>query len=673
MRKIRLLKLKIKNFRCFDDLELNFDGKSKVLAGTNEAGKTATADAYSWLISDKDSKGNGNPVIKPYDRENSNEEFKHHLNTIVEGTFQILKDGSFEKEFTLKKDYYEKWTRKRGTTTEEFSGHTTDYYIDDVPEKKSDYEDFIDNIIDYETLKLISDPLYFSEQLHWKEQREIIYNMADRPDPGEVAAKCEKYYLAEKLEDTTTEKHQKKLKAKMKKINKKLDKIPARIDEVQKSISGMEITADKSELQKELKQLNERLEELQEEKAELKNDSQSSVMKEIINLKAELQTKKEELLEKANNRFEQYREEKRKLESAKDNYEVRIQNLNNTIELQEKRKKEADNRRQELLNKYHEVDKREFDEEAKTCDKCGQKLPEDQIEEIKQQFNKKKSNKLADIKSKGQKQAKIKEEADENIEKALAGVEKYNNKIDELDFERVDTGLEKGKEYKEKIKNNELDELKDIAQEIEELEDTKPDSEPVDLKDINAEISDIKKDSKAIEKQLSNIENMEKAKARVEELQEEEQKLVDNYEQFEKELYDLEAYIKTEIEMMEEDINNKFKVAEFKMFEKQVNGAINETCEAMKNGVPYGELNTGSQYQVGMDIINTLSEHYGIAAPVFVDNRERIASLPEVDSQTIQLVMTPDRDKLEMINMADEDEAAEFVSEEAGVKRESLF
>ena len=104
MNKIRLLKLNIENFRGIKDLQLKFDGKDKVLAGTNEVGKTTVADAYSWLISDKDSKGNSQFEIKPLDEDN---EPIHHLNTIVEGTFQILKDGKFDREFTLKKDYYD--------------------------------------------------------------------------------------------------------------------------------------------------------------------------------------------------------------------------------------------------------------------------------------------------------------------------------------------------------------------------------------------------------------------------------------------------------------------------------------------------------------------------------------------------------------------------------------
>lgn len=670
MRKLRLLKLKLQDFRGEENRTIKFDGEDRVLAGTNEAGKTTIADAYKWLLSDEDSKGNTRFEIKPLD---SNNNPIHHLNSIVEGQFQLLKDGKFEREFTLKKDYHEVWRRKKGTTTEVMKGHTTDYYIDEVEESKGDYEEYIDNIIDYDTLKLITDPLYFNEQLHWTEQQEIIFNMVDRPKPTDVATKIEKYYLAEKLENKSVEKFEKELKNKMKKLDDQLKTIPASINEVQKTLSSYDIQGDEQELKIAIQKLEKRLEELQVKKAELKNDSQSAVMKKIIDLKAELQNKKEKLLENANNRLDQYEREKRKLESAELNYRTRINNLENTIELNQNKKERAEERRKELLAEYHEVDNKTFDDDAKVCDKCGQDLPEEQVEKIKAKFNKKKSDDLIDIKSKGIRQAENIEEAEDNIKTALAGVKDIEEKIENLDYKTVEEGLDKGAEYKSKIKNNELEGLKELADEINELQDKKPDTEPEKLTDVNAEIADIKTAIKTKEKQINNIDNKKKAEARIDELQQQEQIIIDNHEKLDRTLADLDKYVKAEIEMIEDDVNDMFDITTFKLFDKQVNGDIKETCEAMKGGVPYSELNTGSQYKVGMDIIKTLTNHFGITAPIFIDNRERIARLPEVDSQTVHLVMTPEYKELKMLNMSNEDEREEFIEEKAGITRDKLF
>ena len=671
MRKLRLLKLKIENFKGVKKLELDFKGKDRVLAGTNKVGKTTVADAFSWLISNKNSEGVTQFEIKPLNK-NNNE--IHHLNTVVEGTFQIIKDGSFEREFVLKKDYHEKWARKRGTTTEKFTGHTTDYYIDDMPEKKPDFKSFINNIIDYETFKLISDPLYFNEQVEWLEQRKIIYRLVDRPEPGEVSAKAELYYLAEKLENVSASKYRSQIKSKMTKIDKKkLDKIRAKIDEVQKNLQGMNINEEKQSIEQSIEKLNTELDWLQEKRAVLKSESQSGKLSKLVDLKSELQGKKEKKLIKANKRIEQYQNEKTKKKNQQMNYETRIKNLENTIELQIERKTSAEEKRKKLLKEYRRIKAEKFPDDGYSCSKCGQKLTEEQVKDLKNNFNKDKSDDLAKVKNKGKNQARLINEATKKIDEANQSIKKLNDMIDGIDLESLDKGLEKGKEYKEKINNNELEDLKELADKIKELNDTADDSTPVDLSSINSKIADTKDELKEKERKLNVIHSKEKAEKRIDELQEEEQTLVNNYETLEKELNDIEKYIKTEIEMLEDDVNGIFELTHFKLFKTQVNGAITETCEAMKEGVPYSELNTGSKYQVGMDIIRTFSNHYGILAPVFIDNRERIAKLPEIDSQTIQLVMTPDRDSLEMINMANEDEMATFIKEEAGIKRESLF
>ena len=91
-------------------------------------------------------------------------------------------------------------------------------------------------------------------------------------------------------------------------------------------------------------------------------------------------------------------------------------------------------------------------------------------------------------------------------------------------------------------------------------------------------------------------------------------------------------------------INNKFRLARFKLFEDQINGGLAEVCETTLNGVPYPSINNAGRIQSGMDIIRTLQDHYGIKAPVWIDNRESIIELPEMDCQIISLVVS-DADK----------------------------
>jgi len=106
------------------------------------------------------------------------------------------------------------------------------------------------------------------------------------------------------------------------------------------------------------------------------------------------------------------------------------------------------------------------------------------------------------------------------------------------------------------------------------------------------------------------------------------------------------------VQLLEEKINSKFKMARFKLFDVQVNGALAETAETMYNGVPYSSLNNGAKINVGLDIINTLSEHYGFMAPIFIDNREAITQLIPVQAQVISLFVS-EKDKTLRVEIAE--------------------
>ena len=55
--------------------------------------------------------------------------------------------------------------------------------------------------------------------------------------------------------------------------------------------------------------------------------------------------------------------------------------------------------------------------------------------------------------------------------------------------------------------------------------------------------------------------------------------------------------------------------------------------------VPYNQANTGSRMYAGLEIINTLGRYWNMSLPVFIDNAESYTSLPQIDSQVIQLIV----------------------------------
>ncbi len=66
--------------------------------------------------------------------------------------------------------------------------------------------------------------------------------------------------------------------------------------------------------------------------------------------------------------------------------------------------------------------------------------------------------------------------------------------------------------------------------------------------------------------------------------------------------------------------------------------------ECEYDGVSYSSLNSGHRIVVGLDIISTLQEAYGVKAPVWIDNAEGINdfNLPVMDCQMVSLAVSDD-------------------------------
>jgi len=107
------------------------------------------------------------------------------------------------------------------------------------------------------------------------------------------------------------------------------------------------------------------------------------------------------------------------------------------------------------------------------------------------------------------------------------------------------------------------------------------------------------------------------------------------------------------VKLLEENINSHFKYVRFKMFNLQVNGGIDECCDAMVNTngcyVPFVDANHAGKTNGGIDCINTLCAYYRVTAPIFVDFDESVSERIESDSQIISLVKPETFVKLDKI------------------------
>ena len=69
MKKVKILKLSLLNFKGIKQLEITFNGTTKIY-GDNATGKTTLVDAFTWLLFGKDSTDRKDFSIKTFDSNN---------------------------------------------------------------------------------------------------------------------------------------------------------------------------------------------------------------------------------------------------------------------------------------------------------------------------------------------------------------------------------------------------------------------------------------------------------------------------------------------------------------------------------------------------------------------------------------------------------------------------
>jgi hypothetical protein len=179
-----------------------------------------------------------------------------------------------------------------------------------------------------------------------------------------------------------------------------------------------------------------------------------------------------------------------------------------------------------------------------------------------------------------------------------------------------------------------------LVETLEAADESRPDTST-----LRAAVESLERDVAAAERVLSEVEQYRRGLARIKELKAEEKRLAAEYERLEREVFLIEAFVRAKVRLLTDRINSRFKLARFKLFNVLVNGSVEECCETLYEGVPYGTaLNRGARLNVGLDIINTLTEHYGFIAPVWVDNAEAVTRLIPVRGQLIRLIVSePDK------------------------------
>lgn len=631
---MKLTKLELLNFKGLKAFTIHFNG-DVIIRGDNATGKTTVFDSVCWLLFGKDSLDRADFEIKTLDRG----EPIHKVNHEVTGTFTLDEGGTVE----LKRVYREKYSSPRGGEVT-MTGHTTDYFVDGVPKKEKEYKEIVNSLVDENIFKLITNPLYFNETYSWQNRRKLLLEMCgDISDEDVIAEYSELKALTDILSGHSVDDHRKVVAAKKSAINKELDMIPVRIDEALRGKPTIDTPRDV--LIQEISLATTTIETLEADKALLVNghavvDTRAElrdVQRRLIARESELQMEYKKQSALKSNEYDMVVSELNNLSSKVENTKHRLDTSNRDIQLIESTINELMHQRQQVNEDAFVMD---IDE---NCPTCGQKLPAEQIQAAREKaetnFNLRKSKRLEEINQ----SIELKQQDIENFEKRNASLES------------VET-LEALIKAKELVKQTITDEIGQLTAPV--LDD---DSIYADLKaeefmlqmkldesntdhseeiaDIDKRIATTKEHRFNLETELNKYEEAKRIDTRVAELESQQAELAAEKSKLDEASYLMDEFIKAKVNMLEDVINSRFKLARFKMFNVMINGNIEECCETTYKGVPYRSMNNAARINVGLDIINALTSYFKVNAPVFIDNAEAVTEFVPVNSQTIKLIV----------------------------------
>lgn len=627
---MKLSAITLNNFKGIKFINFEFDGNDASIYGDNATGKTTIFDSLCWLLFGKDSLDRADFEIKTL----VNGEPLHNVNHEVEAIFSN-DDGT---SFTLKRIYRERYSNPRGGETK-LTGHTTDYFINEVPVKEKEYKAFINNMINEDVFKLITNPLYFNEQYSWQNRRKLLLEMCgDVDDESVINSRDDLKRLAQLLNGHTVEEQKKIVAAKKTALNKELDMIPIRIDEAVRN--KPEIALDKTKLTQDIQVIMNGIDELEKEKAIINNGFEATEKhSKIREINRQLEARRSEVLsdykkdkQALRSKYELSLMQLKSLEAERDRYYDRHNDLNRDIDLENKRI-------EKLQDEFNSFNNQAFD--TVNCPTCGQPYPDEKRAELETIFNTQKSTNL--------------EEWQKLIDSAKAMKQSYMEqqdlmavKVDGLTNQIVDKQKEYDshfKDYEELQEPNIEDDpaYKDLKAELFILElDDGNEADDDKLLKIDTELKELKSKKLALETELNKFKMVADIDTRIAELETQQRKLAEEKNLLDETSFLIDEFVKTKVDLLEQSINSHFEYARFKMFNGLVNGSIEECCETTYKGVPYRSMNNAARMNVGLDIINALTKFYNVTAPVFIDNAEAVTDFIKCNSQTIKLVVDAD-------------------------------
>ena len=638
-----LKRLELENFKGVKKAAYDFGDETRI-DGQNASGKSTIVDAFCWLLFNKDSHGNapGSDKFreKPLD---ANGQEIHYLETSVTACFDL--DG---QPFNLRRMQKENWVKKRGCADATYQGNVSTYWINEVETKSTDFSARIASIANGDVFLLITTLGAFTA-MDWKKRRALLMSLSGIDVDAELLTRAEYAAIAKEAAaiNASIDDLRKVFTDRKKRIAQELTLIPARIDEARR----MRPDFTEREMNDAEFNLNDALTDLKKcdeliAKQSAGDGSAAALQSQILSVESELIAAKRRISDDFNANRDRLR---RDLNDAirRSDAAQKAQIAASKLAVDAKVKvSDSGNALENLRAEYKTVYASSFipPEVQDVCPTCGQSIPQERIAaaiaDAKTRFDADRANRLAEINRRGQEL----KQRDMALREACDAAEEALTQAD-ADFAAAQHDLDTAKaEYAaypavpDFTADARVQELQDQLYALRSEKTNSPDEKMKQLVDRRDELQVRIDNARAI---LAKRDTAKQVDARIAELEANQTELGQKRAEIEVLICDVEHFIADRCGLLEESINRQFPTIRWKLFDRQINGALVDCCECLipSDGtfVPYGCANTAASVNADIEIIGVLSRHYEVTAPLFVDNAERVNYIVRHAGQLITL------------------------------------
>lgn len=635
MTKIKLQSIAINNFKGIRFLKLNMDGRNSNIQGANGSGKTTIYKAYYWCLT-----GNTlepNETVQTLDQDN---EIIHKIETSVE--MVLLIDDSYE--VTLERKLVEKW-RALGMPDESFTGTEQTQFFNEVPFNKKEFSAKLNSICDLDKWILLSNINTFMS-LKTDDRRKMLIEIAGDVDEQKLMAPYPAVMKAVNTEKKSIDELKIQTLSTKKRSNDELKSIPRQIDAQDRLKVNEDFEAKKREkdvIEQQIADIDKQLEGSSEELESSKKHREY------------VQTLNKELSNAINSWNEKYNRDYKKaadeitvangeLNAVKEEQSIHVEDMTKKAEKIAEQTEAFSKKKDE----WNAENQRAFTTENLTsCPTCGHIFTEEEKIERGNKaveiFNKEKSERL---------QTLLKEATAINeYITALKGVYNEGKQIIGPEIEsrlkQKQTALDEKQKALQEIKERSIDNdstITELKKKILEAEgnttESGSNSNKEELRAKKKELADIRD---SLTKVLAGEDTNRRIEKEKERLNERAKELAQIVADCDNTLYQIMEYKKSKINTIEDKVNGLFQLAKWKFFKKNIgDDNYKEVCDCLHNGVDYNSTNAADKINLGVDIVSSIGKAYGIEAPIWVDFKESVTNLLEVDNQIISLEVKAD-------------------------------